>query len=258
MGLLENKKLENNNIVIMNFTGVYEKQEFYGDLGAVWLDLRDIQGTNCYCDEEAEAAIKERIRPMGPFGIHFLDSGNYHYVSKIWLDKVEGEFELLVFDHHTDMQMPMFGNILSCGGWIQAALDTNTGLKRVYLAGPSCMEAEADGKRVVGINEEELKVPGCISRHMEDSGLPLYISLDKDILNRSCAVTNWDQGETQLEDVLACIKEAASCRSIIGADVCGEDPEAPEQEGIGASLINQNTNREIICKLLEVCGILCP
>ena len=40
MGLLENKKLENNNIVIMNFTGAYEKQEFYGDLGAVWLDLR--------------------------------------------------------------------------------------------------------------------------------------------------------------------------------------------------------------------------
>ena len=117
------------------------------------------------------------------------------------------------------------------------------------------MEAEADGERVVGINEEELKLPGCISRHLKDSGLPLYISLDKDILNRSCAVTNWDQGETQLEDVLACIKEAASCRSIIGADVCGEDP---EQEGIGASLINQNTNREIICKLLEVCGILCP
>ena len=34
MGLLENKKLENNNIVIMNFTGAYEKQEFYGDLGS--------------------------------------------------------------------------------------------------------------------------------------------------------------------------------------------------------------------------------
>lgn len=56
--MLNNKKFKNNNIVIMNFTGVYENQEFYQDLGAVWLELGDIQGTNCYCDEEAEAAIK--------------------------------------------------------------------------------------------------------------------------------------------------------------------------------------------------------
>ena len=46
-------------------------------------------------------------------GIHFLDSGNYHYVSKIWMEKIEEEFELLVLDHHTDMQPPMFGDILS-------------------------------------------------------------------------------------------------------------------------------------------------
>ena len=256
--MLNNKKFKNNNIVIMNFTGVYENQEFYQDLGAVWLELGDIQGTNCYCDEEAEAAIKERISLMEPSGIHFLDSGNYHYVSKIWLDKIEEEFELLVFDHHTDMQMPMFGNILSCGGWIQAALDTNTRLKRVYLAGPPSMEAEADRERVVGINEEELKTPGCISRHLKNSELPLYISLDKDILTRSCAITNWDQGEAQLEDVLACIKESASCRSIIGVDVCGENTDDQEQEGNRASQTNQNTNRKIICKLLEICDVLCP
>ena len=242
----------------MNFTGVYENQEFYQDLGAVWLELGDIQGTNCYCDEEAEAAIKERISLMEPSGIHFLDSGNYHYVSKIWLDKIEEEFELLVFDHHTDMQMPMFGNILSCGGWIQAALDTNTRLKRVYLAGPPSMEAEADRERVDGINEEELKTPGCISRHLKNSGLPLYISLDKDILTCSCAITNWDQGEAQLEDVLACLMVAASCRSIIGVDVCGENPDDQEQEGNRASQTNQNTNRKIICKLLEICDVLCP
>ena len=40
--MLNNKKLKNNNIVIMNFTGVYENQEFYQDLGAVWLELGDI------------------------------------------------------------------------------------------------------------------------------------------------------------------------------------------------------------------------
>ena len=242
----------------MNFSGVYEAEGFYKNHGHVWVDCKDIKGTNCYCDEEGENAIREAIRELGPEGIHFLDSGNYHYVSKIWLGKIEEGFELLGLDHHTDMQMPMFGNILSCGGWIQAALDTNTRLKRVYLAGPPSMEAEADRERVVGINEEELKTPGCISRHLKNSELPLYISLDKDILTRSCAITNWDQGEAQLEDVLACIKEAASCRSIIGVDVCGENTDDQEEEGNRASQTNQNTNRKIICKLLEICDVLCP
>ena len=64
--MLNNKKLKNNNIVIMNFTGVYENQEFYQDLGAVWLELGDIQGTNCYCDEEAEAASRRESALWNP------------------------------------------------------------------------------------------------------------------------------------------------------------------------------------------------
>ena len=65
--MLNNKKLKNNNIVIMNFTGVYENQEFYQDLGAVWLELGDIQGTNCYSYEEAEAAIKEMRKHLAAY-----------------------------------------------------------------------------------------------------------------------------------------------------------------------------------------------
>ena len=49
---------------------------------------------------------------MGTLRIHFLDSRKLPYVSKIWLDKIEEEFELLVFDHHTDMQMLCLG--ISC------------------------------------------------------------------------------------------------------------------------------------------------
>ena len=100
-------------LVIMNFSGVYEAEGFYKNHGYVWVDCKDIKGTNCYCDEEGENAIREAIRELGPEGIHFLDSGNYHYVSKIWLEKIAEEFELLVLDHHTDMQPPMFGDILS-------------------------------------------------------------------------------------------------------------------------------------------------
>lgn len=279
--------------VVMNFTGAYESQTFYrnsriyrnsrnnrvyGDAredldfasDVDFLELKDLQGTNCYCDEEAEKAIKERIQKYGPEGIHFLDSGNYHYVSKLWLDKIEEEFELLVFDHHTDMQEPMFGDILSCGGWIKAALDRNPLLKRVYLAGPpenGGREAEEYGRlsgggngtqagRVIWMGEDDLKDAGCMERVLGNSGLPLYISLDKDILDVLGAVTNWDQGGAALGDVLSCIRAAAACRNIIGLDICGEDPDGEARDGATAAEINDRTNGEIVCKLLEICDIL--
>ena len=133
-----------NNIVIMNFSGVYEVQGLKAVLEAgktnnhiiSQLDCQDIPGTNCYCDSLAEEEIGKRIVPFGPEGLHFLDSGNYHYLTKLWLELVKEPFELLVFDHHTDMQRPAFGGILSCGGWIREALETNENLKHVILVGP--------------------------------------------------------------------------------------------------------------------------
>lgn len=275
-------------IIIMNFSGAYEAQVFYKrymDGSLVWLDLTDVQGTNGYCDREGETAIRERIRDRvwepvrnppeeqvrdraekpGPpvwSGIHFLDSGNYHYVSKLWLELADEEFDLLVLDHHTDMQSPMFGDILSCGGWIRTVLEENPLLRTVYLAGPpegAGREAEAEyGGRVVWISEARLKDRQSIRDILKVSPLPLYLSLDKDVLNRSCSLTNWDQGEAGLEDVLACIEEAAACRRIIGADICGEDPGRAVQGGSRAADINDRANEEILCKLLEVCAILCP
>ena len=103
-------------VVLMNFSGIYETESFYETVpqeNRIWLDCRTIPGTNCYCDEEGERELKERMEPLGAEGIHFLDSGNYHYVTKLWLDQVKEPFDLLVLDHHTDLQQPMFGDILS-------------------------------------------------------------------------------------------------------------------------------------------------
>lgn len=244
------------NLVIMNFSGVYRPQGFYKKHEHVWLNCEDIQGTNCYCDEDAQKEIKERIRETGPYGIHFLDSGNYHYISKIWLDKVEEDFELLVLDHHTDMQMPMFGDILSCGGWIRAALKGNPGLKRVWLAGPARQadnesEIQEYGGRVVWIDEEILGERDGFREYLSQSGLPLYLSLDKDVLDPCWSKTNWDQGNAKLADVLECLKDAFSLRRVIGVDVCGENPEVLESgEGTVDMERNDRTNGEILEVLL--------
>ena len=256
-----------NNIVIMNFSGVYEVQGLKAVLEAgktnnhiiSQLDCQDIPGTNCYCDSLAEEEIGKRIVPFGPEGLHFLDSGNYHYLTKLWLELVKEPFELLVFDHHTDMQRPAFGGILSCGGWIREALETNENLKHVILVGPpeTAMEKTKrelleDGeeliRKVTWISEEEFlqnvekpdgikKLCGqCKENDLgadEKDPLPLYISIDKDILSESEGKTNWDQGNVASNQVLHFIDaymQQTPDKTLIGVDVCGEDPEADSEE----------------------------
>lgn len=256
-------------LIIMNFSGVYEEETFYKDYEYVWVDCSDIQGTNCYCDGEAEIQIKERLnQTAGTPGIHFLDSGNYHYASKIWLDGIEEDAELLVFDHHTDMQPPMFGDILSCGSWIKAVLDTNPRIRRVWLAGPpeeayNEIREAGYGGRVVWTGEGDIKDMDAWRERLGNSPLPLYISVDKDVLGPEDARTNWDQGNAGLPTVLECIRTAAGCRRIIGMDVCGENPEGMEdgpavwdgRDAAQDSRINDRTNRELVKCFENICNM---
>ena len=65
------------NIVIMDFSGIYQNEQFYEGEQISWIDLSDISGTNCYCDGDAQAQILERMEKYPVSGIYFIDSGNY-------------------------------------------------------------------------------------------------------------------------------------------------------------------------------------
>jgi len=58
----------------------------------------------------------------------------------------------------------------------------------------------------------------------------IYITLDKDVLDRSDAITNWDQGAMRLDDVMWLIRGLAAQRGIAGIDVTG-DYSKPHYEG---------------------------
>ena len=88
------------NIVIMDFSGIYQNEQFYEGEQISWIDLSDISGTNCYCDGDAQAQILERMEKYPVSGIYFMDSGNYHYMSRIGTGRVKEPFNLLVFDKH--------------------------------------------------------------------------------------------------------------------------------------------------------------
>ena len=142
--------------VILNLSGIYKEEKFWlqgtgnsercEQISEIsWVDAQDISGTNCYCDEEAAAEINRRTENVPVAGIHFIDSGNYHYITRLWIGRIREPFRLLVFDNHTDMQLPAFGGLLSCGGWIAAALEELEKLCQVILVGPdeeACSQVE--------------------------------------------------------------------------------------------------------------------
>ncbi len=209
--------------VIMNFTGIYD-----GLSSDEVISFRDIEGTDGYCSDEAKEEIRKRISNLPCEGIHYLDSGNYHYLSQFWLEKIRQPFQLAMLDHHTDMQPSALLPLTSCGNWLLETLDTNPYLRKVWLIGPpeqSYLElSPEDRKRVIYIDEEAsntASIPELLKNF--DSVLPVYLSVDKDVLSENVLSTNWDQGTMTLERIEEWIAYFAHHGQVIGLDLCGEE-----------------------------------
>ena len=72
--------------------------------------------------------------------------------------------------------------------------------------------------------------------------LPLYISVDKDVLCMEDAATTWSQGDMKFEDLRSFLEIVLKRQRILGLDVCGEcDPDACEKDSL-----NDSANRELL------------
>ncbi len=246
-----------------------------------WFDCTRIDGTDCYCDDEAQAILRKQIefsktpalqQAQGPSsistpGIHFFDNGNYHYMSKLWTDSIREPFDLVVFDHHPDMQPPRFEGILSCGGWIKEVLDNNKFMQNVTVIGVadhlveeiredlSQANAAEILDRVTFIRESELTAVTLEGRspdrvHLTSHTTPAYISIDKDALSMQEAATNWDQGSLTFEQLAETLQALAQNRKILGIDICGERARDIGFEDTAAADALNNTLNEKLYNLI--------
>lgn len=211
-------------LTLMNMQGIYEYMDFYKEYEYIMNDCTKLEGTNCYCDDMAREELTDIIKDDNSL-IRYSDSGNYHYLTAIYLSKVTTPFSLIVFDHHPDMQLTAFFSILSCGGWILDVLDNNKYLKEIIVIGVNDELIENVDEeyrsKVKFVKKSELNTKLDEVKNYK-SDYPIYISIDKDVLKEEYVNTNWDQGDMELDELEECIKALVSNNNVLGADVCGE------------------------------------
>ena len=236
----------------MNMSGAYDLEPMMEGQGFDIVDCQDICGKKLICSDEAQEELSRRMSDFPSEGIHFDDSGNYHYLTKLWTDKLVCPFSLILIDHHTDIRREEFDGILTCGNWVRVMLETNPNLREVVIIGPTEAQRstidECHSHRVHLISEESLlSGEGWKSfshTHLKEA---VYISIDKDFLGPNSAITDWDQGKITLYDLKRLISIIYKREKVIGIDICGEYSEARDLiEAQEAGLLNEKTNEEIL------------
>ena len=177
---------------ILNLSGVYDDEGWLPE-GVSVLDLRTLEGCFCYCSPKALDALRQVIEKQEVSGIHWIDTGDFHYISKLWLEKISEPFVLALFDNHPDDEDDTLGSgMLSCGNWVKAAREDFTLMKKNY--------------------QNVHHIPGS---------LPVYLSVDLDVLSPDWARTDWSQGSMTTSQLLDAIEHIRSTHRILGVDICG-------------------------------------
>ena len=219
-------------VLLADIAGVYRAQGF-----TLWMeqagipyeeaDVEGIEGTHCYCDAEAEERLTKALENADEFKVRFIGSGDYHYLSCLLAQNIKDQFSLVLMDNHPDNQEPAFGGVLSCGSWVKEMQEKNPMLRDVLTVGPEgCPQ---------GLPDEWLEAR---------RGERVYISLDKDVMDRPWARTDWSQGTLSLEAVKGMLGRLMEAMEVVAADICGEL--APSKGAMPEDLrINYETNVEL-------------
>ncbi|WP_029320422.1 hypothetical protein [Butyrivibrio sp. AE3004] len=257
------------NITVYDFTGIYENESFdfykessrsllIDNTGSQYVSLKSISGTNCICDDYAREEIKKKcLEASDSFSlVRFFDNGNYHYMSNILIDLMcentpaggNLKFDLVVFDHHTDMKWTSYGEVLSCGSWILNTLKDKDELFRVFIIGADEDLIKETKSEFPEYEDRAFFIDDVCELEKYEIG-KVYISVDKDVLHSDEIATNWDQGNMsieKLENSLRYLKERFGS-DILAVDVCGEClPDSAECYSVRGVKASNEVNRMIL------------
>lgn len=255
MGLL------NKGLTIINFDETYSTQSKLQYYLHDSIDFQQMKHVNLYCEEDSSILLRKKLQKRKQKGITLIGSGNYHYVSYLLLKEIKNPFTLILFDHHPDLRMSQDKNknLLSCGSWVSYALSEIPLLQKAIIIGPTThLPHYSNNTRAVifpfdGLHQFSLK--SILSTiHTQN----VYISIDKDVLQPTEVVTNWDQGIMTIEILTRYLEFIIKSKQVEGVDICGEahlsplDSLLPENQAIIQK--NEKANLKILQALFQADG----
>ncbi|MGN6519540.1 MAG: arginase family protein [Dokdonella sp.] len=221
--------------------------------GATVLDLADRQEAirfGCSLRTLRALAVELDARLPRGHGTVFLGSGDYHHLSWPLIERRPARvpFDVVVFDNHPDNMRFPFG--VHCGSWVRkVALLPHVGHVHVLGIGSADVSrahawenylAPLRRRRLtywtIGVDTRwatrwglghaflAFDTPAALLDRFVDeqrgASHPLYLSIDKDVLDPAIARTNWDQGRLLDTDLFAAID--AMHGRLIGSDITGD------------------------------------
>ena len=189
-----------------------------------------------------EKFYREVEGQLGPFLLY--GSGDFHYLSALWLRRVRRPMVVVSFDNHPDWDIrpPKWG----AGGWVNRALELPH-VQRVSVWGCGNFEcwwphqifgnrrAERSGKLEVHPWDLWLTLVargyrGAILREnwrerfetfVSNLGGDVYVTIDLDCLRAEEAVTNWESGRFTIVDLIWALGKLRESARIVAGDICG-------------------------------------
>lgn len=182
-------------------------------------------------------------------GCVFTGSGDYHHLTYLLLQhlQLQEDIQLIVCDNHPDNMRYPFG--IHCGSWVYWASRLPR-VRHIHVIGIGSADitvrhawenhwsplmkgkltywstqADARWLRFLGAGRSSRAFDGpdaLMDAFLPqiDPALPVYLSIDKDVLSPEVVNTNWDQGMFQESHLQ---RLTAACRGrLIGADVTGD------------------------------------
>jgi arginase family enzyme len=224
--------------VILNTDNSVTRQGLNHNFEVDAIDLTDIRThLQFYADRYGTRSFSDRTKLSKEAGptLHLLGSGDFHHLTLMILEQIATPFLLVVFDNHPDCSF--IGPKYHCGNWLYHAANLPHCRKILHVG---ATERQGMLMRYMGIRlllkkEKLAQLPGsaltgsdcvdtfidALSFHNPDR-LPVYASVDKDVLNQEESPGDWDNGVMSMVHLSRMLDHIIRSYPVTGADITGE------------------------------------